>query len=85
MPSFYLCRGDDLSARIELKLAAAGIQRTAADIMQDMRALHDVLSIAKGTRKLHRRLETPSKTQTEVLSAFGHRVDTSGVLQPALR
>ena len=70
--------------RIELKLAAAGIQRTAADIMQDMRALHDVLSIAKGTRKLHRRLETPSKTQAEVLSAFGHRVDTSGVLQPAL-
>jgi transposase len=70
--------------RIELKLAAAGIQRTAADIMQDMRALHDVLSIPKAARKPHRRLETPSKTQAEVLSAFGHRVDASGVLQPAL-
>jgi transposase len=70
--------------RIELKLAAAGIQRTAADIMQDMRALHYVLSIPKGARKPHRRLETPSKTQAEVLSALGHRVDHSGVLQPAL-
>jgi transposase len=70
--------------RIELKMAAAGIKRTAADIMQDMRALHEVLSIAKGARKPHRRLETPRKTQAEVLSAFGHRVDASGVLQPAL-
>jgi hypothetical protein len=52
--------------------------------MQDMRTLHDVLSIPKGARKPHRRLETPSKTQAEVLSAFGHRVDDSGVLQPAL-
>ncbi|MCK7491360.1 MAG: hypothetical protein MZW92_06350 [Comamonadaceae bacterium] len=34
--------------RIELKLAAAGIKRTAADIMQDMRALHYVLSNARG-------------------------------------
>jgi transposase len=70
--------------RIELKLAAAGINRTAADIMQDMHRLHSVLSIPKGARKPHRRLETPSKTQAEVLTAFGHRVDASGVLQPAL-
>ena len=71
--------------RIELKLAAAGINRTAADIMQDMHRLHYVLSIPKGARKPHRRLETPSKTQAEVLSAFGHRVDASGVLQPTTR
>jgi transposase len=70
--------------RIELKLAAAGINRTAADIMQDMHRLHSVLSIPKGARKPNRRLETPSKTQAEVLTAFGHRVDASGVLQPAL-
>jgi transposase len=69
--------------RIELKMAAAGIKRTAADVMQDMRRLHYVLSIPKGARKPHRRLETPSKTQAEVLSAFGHRVDASGVLQQA--
>lgn len=71
--------------RIELHVAAAGIKRTAADIMQDMRRLHYVLSIKKGARKPNRRLETPSKTQAEVLSAFGHRVDASGVLQPAVR
>jgi len=27
-----------------------------------------------------RRLETPTKTQSEVLSALGHRIDDSGVL-----
>jgi len=67
--------------RIELKLAAAGINRTAADIMQDMRRLHQVLSLKQGERKPRRRLETPSKTQAGVLSAFGYRVDASGVLQ----
>jgi transposase len=67
--------------RIELKLAASGINRTAADTMEDMRKLHQVLSLKKGERKPGRRLETPSKTQAEVLSAFGYRVDTGGVLQ----
>jgi transposase len=67
--------------RIELKLAASGIKRTAADVMEDMRKLHQVLSLRKGARKPGRRLETPSKTQAEVLSAFGCHVDASGVLQ----
>ncbi len=53
--------------RIELKLAAAGINRTAADIMQDIHRLHYVLSIPKGARKPQRRLEAPSKAQAEVL------------------
>jgi len=70
--------------RIELRIAAAGIKRTAAEIMEDMRHLHYVLSICKGTRKPERRLETPSKTQAEVLSALGYRVDASGVLQQAV-
>ena len=69
--------------RIELRLEAAGINRTAAEIMEDMRHLHHVLSLRKGGRKPDRRLETPSKTQAEVLSVFGHRVDASGVLHPA--
>jgi hypothetical protein len=56
---------------------------TAQDIMDDMRHLHDVLTLTKGTRKPSRRLETPSKTQAEVLSAFGYYVDKSGVLQPS--
>jgi transposase len=71
--------------RIELKVAAAGIKRTAAEIMEDMRDLHYVLSLQKGTRKPTRRIETPGKTQAEVLSAFGYYVDASGVLQQAAR
>ena len=68
--------------RIELKLTAAGMKRTAVETMQDMQHLHYVLSLKKGGRKPNRCLETPSKTQAEVLSAFGYRVDDSGVLQP---
>ena len=67
--------------RIELKLKASGIQRTAEDVMDEMKHLHSVLSVQKGARKPTRHLETPSKTQAEVLLAFHHRVDESGVLQ----
>ena len=70
--------------RIELRLAAAGIKRTAADVMEDMRKLHQALNMRKDARKLERCTETPSKTQAEVLSAFGHRVDASGVLHPVM-
>ena len=66
---------------LELKLAAAGIKRSAAEVMDDMRHLHSVLSIRKGHRTPERRLETPSKTQAEVLSVFGRHVDEGGVLQ----
>jgi transposase len=71
--------------RLELKLAAAGIKRTAEDVMDDMRHLHSVLSVNKGSRKPVRRLETPSKTQTEVLKALGYLVDDSGVLHALIR
>ncbi|MBN2250702.1 MAG: IS1634 family transposase [Candidatus Altiarchaeota archaeon] len=67
--------------RIELKLAAAGIKRTAAEVMEGMRHLHQVLTIRKGSRKPERRIETPGKTQAEVLSAFGYHVTAGGVLQ----
>ena len=68
--------------RIELKLNAAGIGRTAEDVMDDMRQFHSVLMLTEGGRKPRRCLEIPTKTQAEVLSAFGHYVDDSGVLQP---
>ena len=68
--------------RIELKLKLAGINRTAENVMDDMKYLHLILTLKKGAREYTRRLETSSKTQTEVLSAFGHRIDESGVLQP---
>ena len=71
--------------RLELKLSAAGIKRTAEDVMDDMRHLHSVLSVKKGSRKPLRRIETPSKTQAEVLKAFGYFVDDSGVLHAVIR
>ncbi len=67
--------------RLELRLEAAGIKRTAADVMDDMRHLHSVLMLPAGARKPRRRLETPSKTQAEVLTGLGWRVDAGGVLQ----
>jgi transposase len=66
---------------VELNLASAGINRTAEDVMNDMKHRHSVLSIHKGSRKPVRRLETPTKTQSEVLSAFGSYIDRRGVLQ----
>lgn len=67
--------------RIELKMAATGVKRSIEDIMADMHHLHYVLTVKKGSRRPERRLETPSKTQAEVLSAFGYHVDDGGILQ----
>jgi len=71
--------------RLELRLAQAGVKRTANAVMHDMRDLHSVLMLSAGARKPRRRLETPSKTQGEVLTALGWRVDAGGVLQPVSR
>jgi len=68
--------------RLERRLAAAGVHRTADDVMAEMRNLHSVLSYLPGARTPRRRLETPTKTQSEVLSALGWAVDASGGLQP---
>ena len=68
--------------RLELRLCAAGVNRTAEDVMEDMQHLHSVLTLNKGAIRPIRRLETPTKTQSEVLTALGHRIDDSGVLQP---
>jgi len=67
--------------RLELRLSSVGIHRTAEAVMDDMQHLHSVLTLNKGAIKPVRRLETPTKTQSEVLSALGYRVDDSGVLQ----
>jgi len=67
--------------RIELKMAATGQKRSIEEVMDDMRHLHYVLTVKKGSRTPERRMETPSKTQSEVLSVFGYHVDESGVLQ----
>lgn len=69
--------------RLELKLGKAGIQRTADDVMDDMQHLHSVLTMSALARKPRRRLETPTKTQAEILSAFGCTITKNGVLQGA--
>ena len=66
---------------LENRLKDVGVQRTADAVMTDMQRLHSVLSLRKGARKPERRLETPSKTQAEVLKAFGCLVDSDGVLR----
>jgi len=71
--------------KIELRLKASGIQRSAEDVMDDMRHFHSVLMLSNNARKPKRCLEIPTKTQAEVLSAFGHYVDDGGVLQPKSR
>jgi transposase len=68
--------------RIELKLNAAGIRRTAQDVMEDMRHFHSVLLLKAHPQKPIRQLEIPTISQAELLSAFKHYVDDGGVLHP---
>ncbi len=67
--------------RLEKRLEETGVKRTAKGVMEDMRHLHSVLTITDRGRNPVRRLETPSKTQAEVLKALGYRIDKRGVLQ----
>lgn len=67
--------------RLELRLQAAGIKTTAPAAIEQMRQLHSVLTFTDARSKPRRRIETPTKTQAEVLSALGHAVDASGVLR----
>jgi len=67
--------------RLELRLARAGINLTARKVMAEMQHLHSVLMVPAGARKPRRRLETPAKTQAEVLKAMGYVVEQSGVLR----
>ena len=67
--------------RLELRLAAAALPITAQRAMDELRHLHSVITIDKAARKPLRRVETPTKTQREVLKAFGYAVDPSGVLR----
>ena len=71
--------------RIELRLARAGIKRSAEEVMEDMHNLHSVLFLNDGRSTPKRKLEVPTKTQAEVLTAFGYKIDSGGVLQPVAR
>ena len=67
--------------RLELCLSEKGINRSAENVMEDMRRLHSIMVIRDGRIEPVRKLEQSTKTQAEVLSAFGYRIDAGGVLQ----
>lgn len=67
--------------RLELRLQGKGSKLTANAAMDKLRKLHSVISIDRRERKPRRVLEQPRKTQAEVLSVLGYRIDPSGVLQ----
>jgi transposase len=61
----------------------AGEAISGLTIIDQMRQLHSALLLYPGKREAQRVLETPEKTQSEVLTAFGYRITDSGVLQEA--
>ena len=68
--------------RLELRLTEKGIHRSAEDVMEDMNRLHSIMVMRDGRSEPVRKLEQPTKTQAEVLSALGYRIDAGGVLHP---
>ena len=67
--------------RLELRMQAAGIKRTAKDTLEDLANLHSVLLIDKKTNQPRRMLEQPTKTQAEALKTLGCSINSLGVLQ----
>lgn len=63
------------------RLKAAGITLSAEDVLKELRNLRTALYMAKGSKKLNRRLEDLTKTQSEVLNTFGYAIKDGWVLQ----
>ena len=63
------------------KLRTAGITLSAEDVLKELRNLRTALYMTKGNKRLHRRLEDLTKTQSEVLKVFGYEVRDGWVLQ----
>jgi hypothetical protein len=71
---------------IELKVLQANVKTplsssSGKSIMEIMSDLHSVVSLYPGKRLPERHLETPTKTQLEVLEAFGWTLGDGWVLQ----
>jgi len=66
-----------------VKGSRAGEPLSGETILPEMRRLHTVWAWYPGKREPERILEGPTKTQAEVLQAFGYRVGDGGVLQEA--
>lgn len=67
---------------IELRLERAGLKMTAVTAMEHMHRLHSCLVWHGWKREPARMIEEPSETQSQILKAFGHKVD-NGVLSVA--
>ena len=74
------CPGTIRSYQVLFCRPSTSRQNNFLDCMRPL-PLHSVLVMHAGARKPDRQMEIPTKTQAEVLSASGHYVDASGVLQ----
>lgn len=73
---------------LELKIAASGVStrwksQSGRAVLEEMRALHSLLLWYPSKKTAERVVEMPTKTQAEVLRAFGWQVSAGGVLQQA--
>lgn len=71
---------------IELKIETAGapnkiIKTSGPMVIDDMRRLHSILAWYPSVKAATRMIEEPTKTQSEVLKAFGWKIESGGVLQ----
>ena len=60
---------------IEMKIKVQGYEITSHKIMQDMQKLHQVLTFYKKTRKVTKGLEEADENQSQILKAFGYKID----------
>lgn len=63
------------------RLKTAGITLSAEDALKELRNLRTALYTTSGGKKIQRRIEDTTKTQTEVLKAFGYEIKDGWVLQ----
>lgn len=65
---------------IELRMVRAGLEVTAKTAMRSLHRLHSCLMWLPGTKKPERLLEEPDAMQTQILHAFGWKIEC-GVLR----
>ncbi len=73
-------KNETFTLLIELRLRKAGLDMTAKAAMQHMNSLHSCLLWLPGKRKAMRMLEDPNEDQSEIMRAFGWKID-GGALQ----
>jgi transposase len=66
---------------IEIRMQRAKSKMMAATVMTNMHRLHSCLVWKSKQKTPVRLVEEPTKTQAQILKAFGYTVKTGGVLQ----